>query len=90
MKIDLGGALEIAGTNRAFNIHRGDVVLMDSDQLWHGSWGYQGHKNPCQPGLADCVVGIFILWKSYCCWKGIPKQLLERELFEEQTMVDHQ
>jgi hypothetical protein len=58
---------------------------MDSDQLWHGSRGYKGSENPREPGPSDRVVGIFILWKSYCCWKGIPKQLLVREAFEGRT-----
>jgi hypothetical protein len=84
----LGGALEIAGTRRAFNIQQGDILVMDTDQLYHGSMAYEGKENPREPGEDDRVVGIFILWKSYCRWKGIPKQDLEREKFVDHTKPD--
>jgi hypothetical protein len=61
---------------------------MDSDSLWHGSREYEGTENPHEAAEGDRVVGIFILWKSYCRWKGIPREELKREKFEERTLPD--
>jgi hypothetical protein len=68
--LDAGGALEIAGTGKAFNIRCGDICMMDSDSLWHGSRDYLGSEDPSHPHSQDRVVGIFILWKSYLQLKG--------------------
>ena len=40
-----GGALEIGGFKRMFNIRVGDVLMLDSDALWHGSQDYQSDED---------------------------------------------
>ena len=80
--------MEIGGTGYAFNINCGDVLMMDSDGLWHGSRDYLGDENPGVSGPNDRVIGIFILHKSYLRFKGVPKEELERETFFSRTIPE--
>ena len=74
-----GGALEIAGSGLAFNIQCGDVCIMDSDALVHGSRHYTG-------GPEDRIVGIFILHRSVLRSLMVPKGDLVREIYLERTI----
>jgi hypothetical protein len=82
----LGGALEIAGSGHAFNLRAGDICIMDSSSLYHGSRDYEGVEDPSTPNSSDRVVGIFILWKSYLKLKGVPEEDLMLELYETRTL----
>jgi hypothetical protein len=82
----LGGALEIAGTGHAFNLRSGDICIMDSSSLYHGSRDYKGVEDPSTPNSSDRVVGIFILWKSYLKLKGVPEEDLKLEFHETRTL----
>jgi hypothetical protein len=59
-----GGALEIGGTGKAFNLLRGDVCILDSDRLYHGS---TKHEESDQVR----IVGLFIIWRNYLRVKGL-------------------
>jgi hypothetical protein len=65
-----GGALELGGTGLAVNIMRGDVLIMDSDQIYHGSAPHQGEENPSLLNPQDRIVGIFICWRKFLRIKG--------------------
>jgi hypothetical protein len=80
--------LEIGGTGYAFNIREGDICIMDSSSLYHGSRDYNGAEDPSEANLTDRVVGIFILWKSYLQLKGVPKTDVGREDYLVRTKPD--
>ena len=74
-----GGALEIGGSGYCFNIRCGDILILDSDSLYHGSRHYSGTPE-------ERVVGIFILHRSVLRLKNVPKEDLEREKFVDRTL----
>jgi hypothetical protein len=67
---NLGGALEFGGSGLAFDIRKGDVLIMDSSEIYHGSRPHRGKEDPYNPKPEDRIVGIFIIWKHYLRLKG--------------------
>jgi hypothetical protein len=65
-----GGALEVGGIGKAFNIMEGDVLVMDTNELWHGSMSNTGREDSEISSPEDRIVGIFILWKKFLRIKG--------------------
>jgi hypothetical protein len=65
-----GGALELGGTGKGFNIMRGDVLIMDTDELYHCSMENSGTEDSSVPHPEDRIVGIFILWRKFLRIKG--------------------
>ena len=66
-----GGALEIGGSKRTFDIRVGDVLMLDSDALWYRSQDYQGNEDPFFPHEDDHMVGIFILHQTFLKLHGV-------------------
>ena len=81
-----GGALEIGGSKRAFNIRVGDVLMLDSDALWHGSRDYQGDEDPFFPHEDDRMVGIFVLHRTFLKLRGVEWDTMLREDFGSRTI----
>jgi hypothetical protein len=82
--------LEIGGTGYAFNLREGDICIMDSSSLYHGSRDYDGMEDPSKANPADRVVGIFILWKSYLRLKEVPKTDIIQEEYSVRTQPDRE
>jgi hypothetical protein len=64
------GALELGGLGVAFKWEVGDVVILDSQTLQHGTREYEGDLN-------DRMIGIFIIHQSYLRKNGVEKEKLK-------------
>ena len=80
------GGLEIGGLDIAFGFQIGDVLLLNTDQLCHGTRGYYGEEDPSSPFEDDRMVGLFIIHHSYLRACKIPKREMVRETMESRTI----
>jgi hypothetical protein len=74
-----GGGLEIGGCDVCFNLRIGDIILMDSDLLWHGTRGYCGFEDPLLVSRSDRLIGIFIIHRPYLRLNGISKEQVQKQ-----------
>ena len=85
---DQRGGLEIGGIDLAFNLKIGDVLILDTDQLCHGT--EEGYDDSLEDVLSvsatDRLVGLFIIHRSYLRLFGVDPNTLCREKIEALTI----
>jgi hypothetical protein len=81
-----GGGLEIGGAKICFNLKVGDVVIMDSDSLWHGTRGYQGNEVVEISSKTDRLMGIFLIHRTFAGILGVERDDLVREDYKTKTV----
>jgi hypothetical protein len=81
-----GDGLHIGGCGVNFNMRVGDVLLLDSDVLWHGSTSYVGNEDITQVTNKDRLVGLFIVHRKFMRAKGMSWDKMKRETYQDRTI----
>ena len=88
-KKTVGGGIDFPDLKLSLNLRVGDLLIMDSDVISHGSFRYQGSEDPINPTLDDRLVGLFVIHRSYLKLLGFKREFdLGREDFDTRTIPD--
>ena len=73
--------LEIGDLDLVFSWQPGDMIILDSDILWHGTRDW--HKDLAKE---DHLVGIFLVHRSFLYLHHFQSHELKREIYSQQTI----
>jgi hypothetical protein len=87
VKPDCGGkGLELTQANVSFPMEIGDVCLLDSDSLSHGSANFDGAENANALHEEDRLVGLFIIHRRLIHLLGVNPEDTKRENYSTRTV----
>ena len=73
-KKTVGGGIDLPNYKLSINLRVGDLLIMDSNTIRHGSFRYDTFENSENPTVDDCLVGLFVIHRSYLKLLGFQRE----------------